>query len=163
MDFLRGLRVAALLILVAALCGCAASGPKHEEMRDSSGSAAAPAGAYPRQLTGEELVAHFKRTGKVEVTAPNALMSLTFQPGNKFAIVYWTRHNPSGIRQDGTYSVRPEAAQVCFNLAESAMGDSFYAPKSEWMSDCFHMSQTNEKSYSLKTVKGDYSFSYALR
>jgi hypothetical protein len=35
MDFLRGLRVAALLMLVAGLCGCAASGPKHEEIRDS--------------------------------------------------------------------------------------------------------------------------------
>lgn len=35
MEFLRSLRVAALLMLVAALCGCAASGPKHEEMRDT--------------------------------------------------------------------------------------------------------------------------------
>ena len=35
MDFLRDLRAAALLTLVAACCGCASSGPRHEEMRDS--------------------------------------------------------------------------------------------------------------------------------
>jgi S1-C subfamily serine protease len=125
-------------------------------------ASATAAGAYPRQLTGEEVAEHYKTLRKVEVTAPDALMSLTFQPGNRFVILYLHRNVPSGVRQEGTYSVKLEAAQVCFNLAYVAQSGGGIGVGSEWMGDCFVVSQTDEKTYSLKTPKGDSSLSYKV-
>jgi hypothetical protein len=116
-----------------------------------------------RVLTGEELVKHLESLGKVEVKAPTDLMSLTFQPGNRIDIVYWGRTNPSGHRQEGSYVVRPNQDQVCFRVSQAGVPSHPWGPVSQWMSDCFRVSQTDEKTYSLKTIKGDYSFSYAVR
>jgi hypothetical protein len=115
-----------------------------------------------RSLTGEDVVNHFNRLRTVEVKAPPDLMSLLFRGGNRFEILYWTARDASGFRQEGTYSVRPDQNVVCLSLpAEQRAGG--FGVGSEWMSDCFHVSRTDEKTYSLKTLKGDYSFSYAVR
>jgi hypothetical protein len=128
-------------------------------------SVAAPgvsASAYPRRLTGEELVEHVRNAGKVNVMAPMDLVSIAFQRSNTFHIIYRSRNSPAGELQRGTYSFNPDRDQVCLRLIDRS---NFVAgsPHSEWMEDCFRVSQTDEKTYSLKTVKGDYSFSYAVR
>jgi hypothetical protein len=122
----------------------------------------AAASPYPRQLTGEELVEHVRNAGKVNVTSPMDLVSLTFGRSNTFHIMYRSRNSSAGELQRGTYSFDPDRDQVCLRLIDRS---NFVAgsPHSEWMEDCFRVSQTDEKTYSLKTVKGDYSFSYTVR
>lgn len=115
-----------------------------------------------RTLTGEELVNYFNSLRNVEVKAPRELMSLTFRPGNRFIIEYWSSYYPSGVRQEGTYHFSSDHDQVCFRFPYD-VSEPQRAPRSGWMSDCFRVSQTDEKTYSLKTSKGDYSFSYAVR
>jgi hypothetical protein len=94
--------------------------------------------------------------------APMDLVSIAFQRSNTFHIIYRSRNSPAGELQRGTYSFNPDRDQVCLRLIDRS---NFVAgsPHSEWMEDCFRVSQTDEKTYSLKTVKGDYSFSYAVR
>jgi trypsin-like peptidase len=127
---------------------------------------AIPSSPYPRQLTGEELAAHFANLGRVNVMEPSALLSLTFRPGRRFTILYLTQYQPNGVRQEGSYSVSAEKNQVCLQLTmDSGSGviGAGGAVGSEWMLDCFAISQTGEKTYSLKAVKSARSFSYALR
>jgi hypothetical protein len=124
-----------------------------------SGTAASP---YPRALTGDDLIGHFRGIKKVEVIAPTKLYSLTFGPGNRFEIVHQQNRSPNGDRQQGTYTVGGgENSHVCFRLPSYT---SIHSSGSgwDWMSDCFRVLQTNEKTYSLTTPKGDYSFSYAV-
>jgi hypothetical protein len=118
------------------------------------------ASRYPRLLTGQELLTHLQSLKEVQVKAPPELMSMTFQVGNRFEILYWTARDASGVRQGGTYSIAPDQNLVCFRIPAELRAGGF-GVGSEWMSDCFRVSQTDEKTYSLKNLKGDYSFSYA--
>jgi serine protease Do len=116
------------------------------------------ASPYPRQLTGEELADHFRNAGRVDVVAPPSLRSLNFA-GNRISITYLSSRDPSGFSTNGSFQVRPDG-QVCFTLPPWPAG---YDVGWKWMSDCFRVSQTDAKTYSLKNLKGDSSFSYAVR
>jgi hypothetical protein len=130
----------------------------------TAAAGAASAGGYPRQLTGDELVEHLAKLGRVDVMAPSDLLSLTFQSGRRFTIIYLTRTHPNGVRQEGIYSVRTETNDICFRLPPMTIGGPGQGViGSEWMSDCFLVSQTDQKSYTLKTPKGVHSFSYTVR
>jgi hypothetical protein len=107
-------------------------------------------------LTGQELLTHLQSLKEVQVKAPPELMSMTFQVGNRFEILYWTARDASGVRQGGTYSIAPDQNLVCFRIPAELRAGGF-GVGSEWMSDCFRVSQTDEKTYSLKNLKGDYS------
>jgi serine protease Do len=144
--------------------GKAALARRSEPAAATAGTTAA--GTYPRQLSGEELAGHFAKLGRVEVVEPSALLSLAFQPGRRISLVYVTQYQPNGVRQEGRYTVSTEKNQVCFQLVmDSGSGaiGAGGAVGSEWMSACFGVSQTGEKTYSLKSLAGDRSFSYALR
>jgi hypothetical protein len=136
-----------------------------ERTKEKTASIASPsvlASPYPRQLTGEELVEHVRNAGKVNVMAPTDLLSIAFQRSNTFQIMYRSRDVPAGELERGTYSFNPDRDQVCLRLIDRrnfAIG----SPRSEWLEDCFRVSQTDEKTYSLKSPMGDASFSYTIR
>lgn len=132
--------------------------------REAAAAAAAHAAeeAKTRMLTGDELVSHLASLGKVEVKAPNDLVSLSFHSRNRFVIFYRTRSSPAGVRQQGTYAVRGgESSHVCFVLPTFRSLDPAESGW-DWMSDCFRVSQVDGKTYSLRTLKGDRSLSYAV-
>lgn len=122
---------------------------------------AAAASLYPRQLTGEDLVDHFARLGRVDVKAPTNLMSLSFPGGNGIAIRYFSTRFPNGSTTRGTYRVSND--QVCFRLPAGTGATGAGETGWEWMSDCFGVSQTDEKTFSLKNRKADHGLSYTVR
>jgi hypothetical protein len=161
--YMNGHQTASTTKAVGAL-GCKPTKAAPERTKEITASIASPsvlASAYPRQLTGEALVEHVRNAGKVNVMAPTDLVSIAFQRSNTFHIIYRSRNSPTGELQRGTYSFNPDRDQVCLRLID---GNNFVAgsPHSEWMADCFRVSQTDEKTYSLKTVKGDGGFSYRI-
>lgn len=122
----------------------------------SLGAAASP---YPRPLTGDELVAHFKNIGNVEVQRPRQLISLSFRPSSKVKFSYWTVRTPSGIALEGSYQIKG-SDQVCFRMP---MGGGNPANGGwEWMSDCFRLSQTDQNAYTLMNLRGNADFSYSV-
>jgi hypothetical protein len=125
------------------------------------GSAAgAPGGLYPRALAGEDLIHQFANLRRVEVKAPAALMSMSFSGGGNIVIRYFSSRTPSGNTNRGTYRVAND--QVCFRLPPGTGASGSDYGGWDWMSDCFQVSQIDEKTYSLKNLKGDYVFSFAI-
>jgi hypothetical protein len=116
----------------------------------------APEGAtaYPRQLRGEELVVHFENSRSIEVKSPRSLESLAFLPGNRFDILLTSRRR-AGELVRGTYAVNTDQGLVCMTPEQWA--------QNLWPPDCFRVSQTSEKSYSLRSPKTNYTIRYEVR
>src|SRR5262245_6511075 len=127
--------------------------------RQGPGTPAAAASMFPKVLTADDLVAHFASVASVEVQTPAQLRSLRFAPGNRTSITYASSRDPGGFSANGNFHVRPNG-QVCFTLPLWPAG---YDVGWKWMSDCFRVSQTDEKTYSLRSPKGDTGFSYSVR
>lgn len=129
--------------------------------RRQSASQVAPQGAaaFPRQLVGEELVAHLRNAGNVELQSPSDILSLAFRMGNRFEMRVWNRNRPGGESVPGTYEVRTDQNLVCLNA-------NWHFPRADtsyWPPDCYRVSQTGEKTYSMTSPKTDYTINYAVR
>lgn len=127
-------------------------------LRDQKTSAAAvavPASPYPRQLNGDELLAHFQTAGRRNVQEPKDT-ELVFRPGGKVVVTRVTWQDPTGYRTEGTYRVSSQD-RVCVNLYINYHASAFTP-----FVDCFNLVQTDQKTYQLRSVSDKFVVTYVI-